>query len=264
MASGLARILALQWRYARRGRLVKAFLGFRAIAERVQARLAPRGRGRRECNLCGWRGPAFLSAYYDDAFRPGVFCPQCGSAERHRTLRLLMGIEFGAFFGERRRRVLDVAPIVRGRELFPAPVDYVSFDLASPLARVRGDLCRAPFADASFDFVLCYHVLEHIPGETAALREVLRLLRPGGAAILQVPWDPGLAATEEYAAPRPEEEGHVRRYGRDVEERWRRAGFLTDFREIPIAGPLRRRHGLERGVTMMVRTAAAACPAAEA
>ena len=250
----LGRIVGVSARYLREGRIKKSLRGFRAIGERVLLRLRPGGKC--ECNLCGWRGPLFLSAYYYDNFRPGVFCPQCGSAERHRTLMHLLREELGGFFAETKRRVLDIAPIVQSGRLFDlAEIDYVSFDLCSPLAGVHGDLCRAPFASDSFDFVLCYHVIEHIANETTAIKEIFRCLRPGGLAVLQVPWEPQLAQTFEYDAPREEEEGHVRRYGRDVGERWRAVGFETLFSEAArhLDADFVRRHGLEQDVLMLVR-----------
>lgn len=250
---GLLRIVKVQGEFLRRGRWGGALRGFQAMGERMLARLpaAPRV----ACNLCGWRGARFLSAYYFDRFRRGVFCPACGSMERHRTLKLAMEAEMRGFFASSRRSVLDVAPIDRSRDLFPTrELDYLSFDLFSPRAMVRGDLRRAPFPDGAFDFVLCCHVLEHIREEGAALREIRRLLRPGGCGVVQVPWDPALPRTEEYAAPRPEEEGHVRRYGADLPDRWRAAGLLPRFSDAALRMPEAEsaRLGLERDLVMFV------------
>jgi SAM-dependent methyltransferase len=256
MPSGLARIAGVSARYLREGRLGAALRGVAVLAERGLSRLGPAlGRGR-ECCLCGWRGPFFLSVYYYDGYRRGVFCPRCGSMERHRTLKLFLERELAPWFKERRRRVLDVAPIDRARDLFAfADPAYVSFDLCSPRAAVRGDLCRSPFRTGAFDFVLCYHVLEHIAAERAALGEILRVLAPGGLALLQVPWDPAAAATVEYDAPRESEEGHVRRYGNDVAERWAAAGFDVLFSDMArrLDDGTARRLGLERDVVMLVR-----------
>ena len=60
-----------------------------------------------------------------------------------------------------------------------------------------GDATHLPFADNSFDKVIISEVLEHVPDDRAALREVERVLRPGGVAAITVPhahypflWDP--------------------------------------------------------------------------
>jgi len=53
--------------------------------------------------------------------------------------------------------------------------------------RVRGDVQRLPFADASFDAVLGSHVMEHIPEPEKALAEVARVLRPAGRFLLLTP-----------------------------------------------------------------------------
>jgi ubiquinone/menaquinone biosynthesis C-methylase UbiE len=46
---------------------------------------------------------------------------------------------------------------------------------------------RLPFADASFDRILCTEVLEHIPDDRATIREIMRVLRPGGTVAVSVP-----------------------------------------------------------------------------
>ncbi len=61
----------------------------------------------------------------------------------------------------------------------------------------RADAMRLPFADNTFDKILMTEVLEHLPDEQAALREIRRVLKPGGTYVLSVPnanypfwWDP--------------------------------------------------------------------------
>jgi glycosyltransferase involved in cell wall biosynthesis/ubiquinone/menaquinone biosynthesis C-methylase UbiE len=61
----------------------------------------------------------------------------------------------------------------------------------------RVDIHKLPFADASFDKVLMSEVMEHLADDRAAIREVLRVLKPGGTLALSVPhanypaqWDP--------------------------------------------------------------------------
>ncbi|UZP66893.1 methyltransferase domain-containing protein [Desulfovibrio mangrovi] len=55
-----------------------------------------------------------------------------------------------------------------------------------------GDITQIPAPDASFDVVLCTEVLEHVPDPVAALREMVRLLRPGGRLLLTAPLGSGL------------------------------------------------------------------------
>lgn len=52
-----------------------------------------------------------------------------------------------------------------------------------------GDVLQLPVADASMDVVLCEHVLEHVLDPLAACREIERVLRPGGLALIKVPFN---------------------------------------------------------------------------
>nr|WP_275585467.1 class I SAM-dependent methyltransferase [Blastococcus saxobsidens] len=82
---------------------------------------------------------------------------------------------------------------------------------------VRGDLLHLPFPDASVDRVMASEVLEHIPDDATAMREIFRVLKPGGRAVVTVPrygpervcW----ALSDEYHA---NEGGHIRIYRGDV------------------------------------------------
>jgi SAM-dependent methyltransferase len=54
-------------------------------------------------------------------------------------------------------------------------------------ARLRGDATALPFPDASYDLVVALDVLEHLDDDAGGARELHRVLRPGGAAIIFVP-----------------------------------------------------------------------------
>lgn len=56
---------------------------------------------------------------------------------------------------------------------------------------IVSDICKIPLADASVDVVLCSEVFEHIPYPIDALREITRLLRPGGRLIFSAPLGSG-------------------------------------------------------------------------
>lgn len=151
------------------------------------------------------------------------------SSERYRALELLLRRRGRPAAGT---RLLEVAPIhtVAGsaRSL---GYDYTSIDLSSPRAQVHADLCLLPFTDATFDVVVCFHVLEHITDDRAAVRELARIVRPGGTAVVVVPRDQARSVTFEDAAADPADyerlygqSDHVRIYGREVSDRWRQAG----------------------------------------
>lgn len=81
------------------------------------------------------------------------------------------------------RRILDVGCGDRPyREIFPGAV---GLDVpANPLADLHGSIDAIPVEDASFDLVLCLQVLEHVPDPQAAIRELRRVVRPGGRVLL--------------------------------------------------------------------------------
>jgi SAM-dependent methyltransferase len=86
---------------------------------------------------------------------------------------------------------------------------------ASLAGTVQGDATRLPFADAGFDRIIASEVLEHVPDDEGALRELARVLRPGGIMAVTVPaWLPEQVCwrlSDEYHAPYVPG-GHVRIY----------------------------------------------------
>lgn len=92
-----------------------------------------------------------------------------------------------------------------------------------------GSATALPFPDGSFDRVIAAEVMEHVPNDRAALRELARVLRPGGTIAVTVPrWLPELVCwgiTDEYHAPFVDG-GHVRIYRESaLAGRMRAAGF---------------------------------------
>ncbi len=65
--------------------------------------------------------------------------------------------------------------------------DHVGAHKGGSWAFTMADITQLPFADASFDVVLCSEVMEHIPHEEAAAKELLRVLKPGCPLVVSVP-----------------------------------------------------------------------------
>jgi ubiquinone/menaquinone biosynthesis C-methylase UbiE len=55
------------------------------------------------------------------------------------------------------------------------------------LHRLMSDVERLPFGSAAFDKALCSHLLEHVLDDRAVIREIHRVLRPGGTAVFAIP-----------------------------------------------------------------------------
>jgi SAM-dependent methyltransferase len=147
------------------------------------------------------------------------------------------------------KRLLHVAPegcFRRRLEELPN-ISYLSADYDSALAMERMDIMEIGHADDSFDAVLCNHVLEHVADDQRAMREILRVLRSGGWALLQVPLDSSREETfEDPTVTDPSDRqrifgqyDHVRIYGRDYPRRLAGAGFevsVDDFaKRLPTA-----------------------------
>ena len=132
--------------------------------------------------------------------------------------------------------VLHIAPeAILGAPLRARAARYVSGDLTAEFGPARIDVLDLQFPDASFDVVVCNHVLEHIPDDHRAMRELRRVLRPGGWAMLLVPDVRGAVTEESPELSDPEEllrlygqRDHVRRYGWDYLDRLRGAGFTPE------------------------------------
>jgi SAM-dependent methyltransferase len=166
--------------------------------------------------------------------RDGARCPVCGALERHRMAWCFL---------QRRTdlcrrpglKLLHFAPEPILEKLFRrvAGIDYLTADLCDPRAMVRMDITDIPYPDGAFDAIFCSHVLEHVPDDLAAMKELRRVLRPDGWAVLQVPITGGETFEDPSITDPAERErlfgqdDHVRIYGRDIAGRLESAGFAV-------------------------------------
>jgi SAM-dependent methyltransferase len=184
----------------------------------------------RECTLCGWRGRRFEVTGEGAKRRPDALCPNCGSVERHRLAHALLRNRLSPG-----QRTLHVAPEPSVTAWLNRISDsYVSIDLDAARAMRAMDLTALDIPDSSVSLVYCSHVLEHIPDDRDAMAEMVRVLEPGGWAIVQVPIrgdhtdeDPSVTDPEERLH-RFHQRDHVRVYGLDIIDRLTGAGFAVE------------------------------------
>lgn len=170
-------------------------------------------------------------------------CPVCHG--RDRTRLMMRYLQEETALGTQTRDILHVAPDF-GLYLWlkrQPGVRYTGADLdAGRYRHIENfracDLTAAPFPDASFDVVICSHVLEHVPDDAKAFAEIFRILRPGGRALLLVPFAlDGQGTDEDLSITDPAEKDrrfgqwdHVRLYDRDdFVARMARAGFAVSL-----------------------------------
>ena len=185
------------------------------------------------CPLCA-NG---FDRFKDDWNRRNALCWRCGSHERHRAQWLLLERRPELLRGA--RSLLHFSPewCLRRRLAAVAGLRYVTTDL-DPAQDVdlRLDVVALDLPDGAFDAVICSHVLEHVPDDAAAMRELLRITAPGGWCLVMVPIDLARERTYEDASithPRERERAflqhdHVRLYAPDIAERLRAAGFAVE------------------------------------
>ena len=170
-------------------------------------------------------------------------CPVCFSSSRTRLVHCYLARDSDLQSGGQPRRVLHFAPergLAEWLQRVPS-VQYIAADLAPERyphsSATKVDVTNIEFPDSQFDLVICNHVLEHVPDDALAMREICRVLKPGGTAILQVPISHTLVRTlEDPSVTDPVHRervfgqwDHVRLYGPDYLERLCQAGFLVDI-----------------------------------
>jgi SAM-dependent methyltransferase len=185
-----------------------------------------------ECPCCGGRFSRFMPGL---SHRDTRVCPRCGAQERHRALWLYMR-ERTDLFARPKLSILHWAPeYALQQSLRQLPnAAYVSADLEGDEAMQHMDMTDVPFKDGAFDLIVCVHVLEHVPDDRQAMREMARVLKPGGMALLLVPIVLERPTLEDPAVVTPEQrkeaywqEDHVRLYGADFPQRLEEEGFAV-------------------------------------
>ena len=159
-------------------------------------------------------------------------CMHCGSLDRHRVVWHYFK-EKTDIFTRNPITMLHIAPEPAFEKLLKRHLGsgYLTADLYDPRAMVKMDVTDIQYPDESFDVIYCSHVLQYVPDDKQAIRELFRILKPDGWAVLLVPpmtdraFDcPSITDQSEHLKTYdPENPAH--RYGFDFVERLKEAGF---------------------------------------
>lgn len=163
-------------------------------------------------------------------------CMRCGSTDRERHLFMYMRA-LGMLEKLSGTRILHFAPESKLPDVLRkcSPEKYVQADLFPKKSGIlKLDLENIDAPAESFDLVIANHVLEHVGDDLAAMREIYRVLSPGGTAILQTPYASAILETQ--ADPNVEfdprlnlelygQEDHLRLFGMDIFDRIQSVGF---------------------------------------
>jgi SAM-dependent methyltransferase len=217
------------------------------------------GSSLRRWALCGVDTRVAVEKQIIGAGRRESECPVCRSAERDRLVYLYLRDHLHLFDDKEAIDILHIAP----EDCLYLPLHkkikyhtYLCGDKFEPGYHYgrqvqRLDLTALDLPDHSFDLILCNHVLEHIPDDRQAMRELYRVLKPRGRAILQVPLSPLLRETfEDFSVSDPLErerlfgqKNHCRIYGQDYGSRLEAVGFA--FRPVFLSDSKYRKYGLD-------------------
>lgn len=210
------------------------------------------------CPICHSHLSGFLNLH-----RPyHRWCPVCRSLQRHRLIWLFLE-RFHLITPEQPQTMLHFAPEPGLARRFAQMhhLRYVTADLFDPSVMMRFDITTIPFNDHTFDLILCSHVLEHVPNDHQAMRELYRVLKPGGIALILVPIQ-GEHTFEDATITDPllreryfGQFDHVRTYGIDVIQRLQQAGFsvkAVDVKDIAADQAEIERMGLPQRETIFV------------
>lgn len=168
-------------------------------------------------------------------------CPRCCAHDRERHLFMYLDAS-GLLSDMHGKAVAHFAPEKHlSRRIAEAdPARYVRCDLYPTSPEIqRIDMLSMEFESESFDLLIANHVLEHVADDRQALSEIRRVLKVGGYAILQTPYSRKLHQTWEDAGISDDsarlqaygQADHVRRYGRDIFDRFILAGFNSCVRQ---------------------------------
>jgi len=178
------------------------------------------------CKMCGWNGIKF----------PKIKCPNCKSLPRTRLISFSIDY-FGIALND--KKVLHIAPNISEYKYIKNNFSLKKYDRLDirkyEHINIVKDLKNTNLKDHSYDFILLWHVLEHIPDDIKAIKEMHRLLTPNGLILTSVPIYPNNnnKTYEDSNIKRSDylkihgHDDHCRSCGFDYYQRFENLGFST-------------------------------------
>jgi SAM-dependent methyltransferase len=140
------------------------------------------------------------------------------------------------------KKILHFAPERQLRDRIKnVASEYITADYDRGDCDLKLNMSAMPeVSSSSFDVVIACDVLEHVPDDLAAIREIHRILKTSGTAILTVPQkDPPSLTDEDSSVTEPKErerrfgqKDHLRMYGDDFSDRLRSVGFAIEITTV--------------------------------
>ncbi len=187
------------------------------------------------CNLCEKHFSRFISNNSGDKI-----CPRCGSLSRHRRLWHILRNELTI---QAQDNVLDFSPSRIIMKLLKKKYpNYLTSDFAeNKFVDRRYNIIAIDEPEDTFHWIICYHILEHIEDDIKAMRELHRVLKKEGIAIIQTPYKEGPIYENQFITTNEErlayfgQEDHVRIYSVEgLKDRLQSVGFhvrMLEFNE---------------------------------
>lgn len=149
------------------------------------------------CPVCGghfrrmkpYTGSYYIKGELIDHYTKNAICPNCNSDIRHRFIFTFLTNSTNLL--KSKIKLLHFAPEERIFNFLNRQenVEYVTCDIdpSSYPGAIKVDITDIQFADGSFDAIICSHVLEHIKNDIQAIKELYRILKPNGWALITIP-----------------------------------------------------------------------------
>ncbi|MEY4926905.1 MAG: hypothetical protein RI894_1341, partial [Bacteroidota bacterium] len=165
-----------------------------------------------------------------------LLCPKCGSLGRQRQLWQIL--EKKNLICDKSVLHLSPARSLRRKIEIAEGIEYHTSDYNGDWKTdFKYDITNILAPPNRYDTIICYHILEHIRDDRKAMRELHRMVRPGGVVLVQTPFKEGNIYENEAKIHTPadrlahfEQEDHLRIYSVEgLANRLRESGFTVQI-----------------------------------